>query len=135
MGTEEKSELEAESIELRSRAETLNDDLQRARSESRIKVNDYKRQASLAGENTADIFQRQLAEKETELETLNVRYANLAHELQISRNRQTEEVEDLTAKSEKAISQAEFYKTENIRLHDEVKQLTEAAIAEGGSDA
>ena len=35
--TEEKSELEAESIELRSRAETLNDDLQRARSESRIK--------------------------------------------------------------------------------------------------
>ena len=97
-----------------------------------LKVNDYKRQASLAGENTADIFQRQLAEKETELETLNVRYANLADELQISRNRQTEEVEDLTAKSEKAISQAEFYKTENIRLHDEVKQLTEAAIAEGG---
>ena len=86
----------------------------------------------MAGENTADIFQRQLAEKETELETLNVRYANLADELQISRNRQTEEVEDLTAKSEKAISQAEFYKTENIRLHDEVKQLTEAAIAEGG---
>ena len=35
--TGEKVELEAESIELRSRAETLNDDLQRARSESRIK--------------------------------------------------------------------------------------------------
>ena len=87
----------------------------------------------MAGENTADIFQRQLAEKETELETLNVRYANLADELQISRNRQTEEVEDLTAKSEKALSQAEFYKTENIRLHDEVKLLTEAAIAEGGN--
>mgnify|MGYP000319487807 CR=1 FL=1 len=71
------SSLEAESAFLRTRAQTLEGDLTRARAESGIKVAEYKRQASHGAESSAEIFQRQLAEKEAELETLTARYARV----------------------------------------------------------
>ena len=46
-----------------------------------------------------EIYQRQLTDKETELETIQVRYANLAEELQISRNRAQEAQEEAEAGS------------------------------------
>ena len=69
-----KIELEAESDQLRQRAKTLDDDLLRLRSESEIKVNEYKRQASQgASDGAAELLSSQLMEKEQELNTLNQR--------------------------------------------------------------
>ena len=129
--TIQKTALEEECTELREQAKTINNDLTRVRTESGIKVAEYKRQASHGAENTSEIFQRQLAEKENELETLTVRYANLNDELQISRNKSNNEMEDISASTERVLVQLEFYKSENIRIKEEVEALTEAS-SEGG---
>ena len=71
-------ELEVESDKLRQRAKTLDDDLLRLRSESELKVNEYKRQASAGtSDGAAELMSSQLLEKEQELSTLNQRYAYL----------------------------------------------------------
>ena len=67
-------DLEAESLELRARAETLNDELNKVRAESKIKVTEYKRQASAGNDNLTEILQAELADKEQELETLAARF-------------------------------------------------------------
>ena len=131
----QKTELETESSELRQRAESLSEELTRTRTESKIKVAEYKRQSSAAGESSTELFMRQLAERDTELETLTARYANLNDELQISRNRANEQIEDLTASADTLMVEIEFYKSENVRMKEEVNALTEAATSEGGGDA
>merc|ERR1711990_269340 len=83
-------ELEQDSTELRQRAATLSDELEKVKAESSIKISEYKRSASQGMDTSNEIYQRQLAEKETELETIQVRYANLSEELQISRHRADE---------------------------------------------
>jgi len=70
-------ELEVESDKLRQRAKTLDDDLLRLRSESELKVNEYKRQASQGtSDGAAELMSSQLIEKEQELNTLSQRYAD-----------------------------------------------------------
>ena len=46
-----------------------------------------------------EIYQKQLSDKEAELETMQVRYANLSEELQISRHRAEESLEEAKAHS------------------------------------
>lgn len=75
-------ELEAESDKLRLRAKTLDDDLLRLRSESEVKMNEFKRQASQGtNDGAADLMASQLMEKEQELNTLNQRYSYLVYPL------------------------------------------------------
>ena len=71
--TKEKGDLEVESGELRERAATLDSELNKVKAEASIKITEYKRSASQGQDTSNEIYQRQLAEKETELETIQVR--------------------------------------------------------------
>ena len=44
-------------------------------------------------------------------------------------------MEDLNVSTERILVELEFYKSENIRMKEEVDHLTEAALSEGGGDA
>ena len=130
-----KTELEAESDQLRRRAKTLDDDLLRLRSESEIKVNEYKRQASQGtSDGAAELLSSQLMEKEQELNTLNQRYANLNDELQITRNRQADQMVEVTAKYDTLQVELAHVKAENEKLNGELTALTDAAQEGGGAD-
>ncbi|CAG5110772.1 Oidioi.mRNA.OKI2018_I69.chr2.g5138.t1.cds [Oikopleura dioica] len=130
-----KIELEAESDQLRQRAKTLDDDLLRLRSESEIKVNEYRRQASQGtSDGAAELLSSQLMEKEQELNTLNQRYANLNDELQITRNRQADQMVEVTAKYDTLQVELAHVKAENEKLNGELTALTDAAQEGGGAD-
>lgn len=68
----EKAELEQDSTELRQRAATLSDELEKVKAESSIKISEYKRSASQGMDTSNEIYQKQLADKEVELETIQV---------------------------------------------------------------
>ena len=70
----EKAELEQDSTELRQRAATLSDELEKVKAESSIKISEYKRSASQGMDTSNEIYQKQLADKEVELETIQVKY-------------------------------------------------------------
>ena len=69
----EKGQLEVESGELRERAATLDSELNKVKAETSIKITEYKRSASQGQDTSNEIYMRQLQEKETELETIQVK--------------------------------------------------------------
>ena len=79
----EKAELEQDSTELRQRAATLSDELEKVKAESSIKISEYKRSASQGMDTSNEIYQKQLADKEVELETIQVKYQSGINGLEV----------------------------------------------------